>query len=101
VPPQWLGAVGSAHGRRLFIGIRPEDVRLASAGVARMRIDAVESMGNETILHGVVGPAVRLTARAGPRDLPDVGSEHGIELDPSRVHLFDGESEERLIESSG
>jgi ABC-type sugar transport system ATPase subunit len=90
-------------GRQVLLGIRPEDVRLANdgKGQARVLVDAVEPMGNETLVHGGAGEGERLTARVGPRVLPEIGAERWFELDGRRLHFFEPDSGERLDSGSG
>jgi ABC-type sugar transport system ATPase subunit len=90
-------------GRQVLLGVRPEDVRLAngSSGQARARVDAVEPMGNETLVHGAAGEGERLTARLGPRELPEIGAERWFEVDEMRLHFFEPDSGERLGAASG
>ena len=103
VPQRWRGAVEPRAGRQVLLGVRPEDVRLANGaeGQARVRVDAVEPMGNETLVHGDAGEGERLTARLGPRELPGIGTERWFELDESRLHFFEPDSGERLGSGGG
>jgi multiple sugar transport system ATP-binding protein len=85
-------------GAGVTLGFRPEDVRVTDGvggGDARLRVDLVEPMGNEIFLHGTAG-AQELSARIPPRSLPAVGSELWLKIDPSKLHFFDNETEERI-----
>jgi multiple sugar transport system ATP-binding protein len=83
---------------RVILGIRPEDVTLAStphAATAMTRIEAVETMGAETHLHAGTA-AHRLIARLPSTDRYALGAALPLHLDPARLHLFDADSEQVL-----
>jgi multiple sugar transport system ATP-binding protein len=104
LPAEWR-AVGekradtSGKGLEVVLGIRPEDVRVASTQTdgraVRMRLDLIEPMGNEIFVHASAGDH-ELTARVSPQPLPDPGAEVALTLDASRMHLFDAATRESL-----
>src|SRR5262249_16616369 len=98
-----LGRDVANHSRRVWVGVRPEDLRPRAdrdqdAWTPRFdgRVQATEMLGNELIVLAEVGGrdcAVRL-----PRGrLPLRGDEIRLTCDTERVHLFDAESERRLV----
>ncbi|HUF26096.1 MAG TPA: sn-glycerol-3-phosphate ABC transporter ATP-binding protein UgpC [Gemmatimonadaceae bacterium] len=106
--PLAMGKVGDSGrhaGRRVILGVRPEDVSLAGTGsgmsptvdIIPARLDFVEQLGNEEFLHTAAGRH-ELTARIAPQPLPKPGGEVWLRLDPDRLHFFDAESEERIGE---
>ena len=109
VPVPVRGGAALARGRRLVFGIRPEDVAIRTVADAASesavtvsipaRIDLVEPLGNETFVHTSVGSTV-LTARSASRQLPDVGAEVRLEIDPARGHWFDLETGDRISDPS-
>jgi multiple sugar transport system ATP-binding protein len=88
-----------AAGRRVTLGIRPEDVALvadpAAPGAAPWRLDLVEPMGNESVLYASLG-AHEITARVAPGTPPEPGTTVALAPNPARVHLFDAATGERL-----
>ena len=87
---------GLAPGRPVVLGIRPEDVHLngsapASAARATLRLDAAETMGNETIVTLAAG-AHEIVARIPPRPLPEPGTMVEAAFDVGRLHFFDSEN---------
>ncbi|HVG43956.1 MAG TPA: sn-glycerol-3-phosphate ABC transporter ATP-binding protein UgpC [Longimicrobium sp.] len=87
---------GLAAGRPVVLGIRPEDVHLngsapVSAVRASLRLDAAETMGNETIVTLAAG-AHEIVARIPPRPLPEPGAMVEAAFDIDRLHFFDAES---------
>jgi ABC-type sugar transport system ATPase subunit len=85
----------------VVLGIRPEDLAIAvpgrshdAAGVIPARVELVELLGGEALVHLDSG-GVDLTARV-PAPLSVNGSELTLIVPPDRIHLFDGETRERL-----
>jgi multiple sugar transport system ATP-binding protein len=102
LPDAFAPRLASHDGKRVIAGIRPEDIDVAGDGqpgraTVRVRLDAVEPMGNETFLHARAG-AQELTARVAPVQLPEPGKEVDLSLDLAKLHLFDGESEQRITD---
>jgi multiple sugar transport system ATP-binding protein len=94
----WAGA--PHPGRRVILGVRPEDLRVLLPGqgvdrrsVISARVEMVELLGGEALVHCSSG-GTELTARS-PAPFSAEGAV-GLEVPPERVHLFDGESRERL-----
>jgi multiple sugar transport system ATP-binding protein len=104
VPTVWRGALTPEVGNRVLLGIRPEHVKLVPDGETahvRVRVDAVEPMGNETLLHGETASGDRITARLPGHELPKVGSERSLAIDLSHLHFFECGTGDRLEERSG
>ncbi len=82
-------------GTTLTIGIRPEHIRINSGGVS-LRIDLVEPLGSETLVHGhLAAPGeanlvVRLAGRAPESDTLSV------EFPAAEIHVFDAATGLRL-----
>ncbi len=95
--PGELAAAGD--GRKVVVGIRPENVREASRGGETVRVDAkvdfVEPLGHEVIVHGRVGDDV-LVAKLDPHRAPEMGTDIGLEIELGALHLFDAATEQRL-----
>jgi len=88
------GREGSAEGREVIVGIRPEHFGAASdpSAAISVRVQVVEPLGSDTLVHFTVGGDT-LTARMPPETRPEPGSEIRIGVDPTKVHLFDPVSE--------
>ncbi|MGE0155044.1 MAG: sn-glycerol-3-phosphate import ATP-binding protein UgpC [Reyranellaceae bacterium] len=92
--------LGGQDGRDVTLGIRPEHMLPTGGGASHvdLRVDMVEPLGADTLVHGhfeAANAAVTLrlpgTARYQPGDvLP-------LSADPSRLHVFDKESGRRLV----
>ena len=88
---------GAALPARAVIGIRPEHLVPAEAGEVRARLEAVEYLGAETLLHlrAADGQALRALA-PGDWAPPAPGAEIALGFEPRHVHLFDAETGARL-----
>jgi multiple sugar transport system ATP-binding protein len=98
VPVRWQAALMPNVGQRMLLGIRPEHLSVvasdpvvsgnAASAQLLVRVDLVEHLGNEAILHGSEGE-LELTARLGPYHLPVAGSRAGFVADAAHLHFFD------------
>ena len=89
--------------KEVTLGIRPEALHddqmflsNASTGVVDATVEITEMMGAETYLY-LVCAGVSLTARVDPRSTARPQDEIKIALDPNKIHLFDKETEETII----
>ena len=83
------GAAGAPDG---FIGVRPENVMVRPAGAGKLmgRVELVESLGADTLIHASVGAdSVHLVARQAERTTLSPGDAVGLDIAPSSFHLFD------------
>jgi ABC-type sugar transport system ATPase subunit len=94
---EWKDADGSS--RIALCGFRPEDVHIDERGDLAGTVESVETLGDSTYLH------VRLESKSNAvivhvaNELPtNVGASIRLRLNPERVHWFDMQSGERLIE---
>lgn len=80
------------EGEEVIMGIRPENVYLSSENTQNMKkkakIDFVETLGSETIIHCKIGNTVIISKV--PKELNlKIGDEVLVELDPQKLHFFD------------
>ena len=93
VPAAALPAFSALTGGRLpsdgFLGVRPEGVQVHEAGGGRAsgRVDLVEALGNDTLIHVDVA-GVPLISRQSARTALHAGDTVGVDLDPTVLHLF-------------
>jgi multiple sugar transport system ATP-binding protein len=104
--PARLGAATRGQdGRRVVLGIRPENLREPGDGGGRggggalqpitARVEFVEPLGHEVIVHGRVGDHL-LIAKVDPHRAPAMGAELAMALETDAVHLFDAATEQRI-----
>ncbi|MBA4096265.1 MAG: glycerol-3-phosphate ABC transporter ATP-binding protein [Rhodospirillum sp.] len=90
-------ALQVADGTRLTVGIRPEHIPVGAAGEGGIpaKVELVEPTGLGTILH--VRPfGATVKAFTLSRDATAVGDTVAIRLPVERLHLFDGQSGQRV-----
>jgi len=89
---------GEGHERLpAVLGVRPEDIRLASTGEGLMaaRVVLVEPRGSDAVLTVESGPQT-MKVIVPSLGRPEEGAEVGLSIDPSSLVLFSGESDRRL-----
>jgi multiple sugar transport system ATP-binding protein len=100
-PPMNLVPGGGVLGGEpdIVVGVRPEDVLIASDGSAVRGFPAevalVESLGSETVLSVRCEDGTRLDVRTGPRSPYRPKATIALSVDPDRRHLFDRASGRR------
>ncbi|UXS04993.1 ABC transporter ATP-binding protein [Agrobacterium tumefaciens] len=85
------------EGRDVIVGIRPEHFGPAEAFPSQLSVtvQVVEPLGSDTLVHFTLGDAA-LTARMPPQERPVPGQIMNIGVDPSKVHLFDAQTERSI-----
>ena len=75
-----------------YVGMRPEalQVKPAGQGALEARVDLVEALGADNLIHVVVD-GVALVARQAERTQASAGDRVGLDLDPAGLHFFDGQ----------
>ena len=97
VPEPQADRMGRHAGSEVTLGIRPEDLRLASdADPVELNLDAVvevvERLGSEILLDVAVGPET-MVAAVEPTVTAKVHEKLRLAVNPHRLHFFDNESE--------
>jgi len=92
--------LGETKAKKVTIGIRPEDVKVAKSGEGLpVDVDLVEELGADGYLYGhteVDGNRVDIVARVDGRSHPNAGEKVFITPEPNHIHVFDTESGLRL-----
>ena len=96
LPARLRDSVGSATGRKLIAGFRPEHLELGEvaddkAGQIKATADVVEYLGNEELIHASVGD-MDVVAIVGAQHRVRPGDVLSLQLPLSKLHLFDAES---------
>jgi multiple sugar transport system ATP-binding protein len=107
VPSRARSLAGTAAGRKLVLGLRPEHVlaagRKAHGESARIDavVDIVETLGDEIVVHARTGEDV-IVFKDDPHRTPEIGATVPLEIDLAALHLFDAATEQRLaVETTG
>jgi multiple sugar transport system ATP-binding protein len=95
----------SVIGKEVVLGIRPENISDDPEIVAahpdatfKVSVEVTEQMGSETYLYlSTTGKADNVVARVDPRTKTHVGDEIKVAMDTTRLHFFDKDTEETLL----
>jgi multiple sugar transport system ATP-binding protein len=97
VPAPMTNRMGNYAGKEVTLGVRPEDLRVASdADPAEMSLDAtvevVERLGSQILLDVAVGDAT-MVAAVEPTVTAKMHERLRLAVNPNRLHFFDTENE--------
>jgi multiple sugar transport system ATP-binding protein len=99
-------AVGLRNGdfARVALGVRAEDVKVSTNGAAtdggrtfKATVQLLEPIGSDTFVELAAGDAT-VVARVAPDAGLKIGQTVNAELLPGRIHLFEREHGERIVE---
>ncbi|MBV9175389.1 MAG: ABC transporter ATP-binding protein [Chloroflexi bacterium] len=100
LPPEWSAAVaGSSSASDVVLGIRPENVTPTEESDSRAlpgEVYVSEALGNETLVRLQVA-GQELVLRADASFEPEIGARVWVRPDLRRAHLFDAQTETRII----
>ena len=86
-------------GGELILGVRPEHAELASpdaAGAWPMRVQAIEMLGAERLVYGLVGETLFTLRIDATMPYPAVGDAVGVHASPDHLHWFDASTTKRV-----
>jgi ABC-type sugar transport system ATPase subunit len=86
---------GGLEGRRIMLGIRPEDLRPVEEGGIPAKVTLVEPTGGDLFVYAQV-QGTTLIARAPGAATFEPGGGIRLQADLTRAHLFDPDTTERL-----
>ncbi|HOA24248.1 MAG TPA: ABC transporter ATP-binding protein [Aggregatilineales bacterium] len=102
VPESKKQAWQKAAGKRVILGVRPEDIydsEFVAPGITpapvETRVDVTELMGNEIFLYLQTGQH-EFIARVDPRSKAHVGQQMQVIMNADNMHLFDAETEQAI-----
>jgi sn-glycerol 3-phosphate transport system ATP-binding protein len=79
----------------LILGIRPEHVALSTSGWP-MRVEMVEALGAEHLIHGKIGASAVILSEAGMEDKLQHGDTVHLQVQSNKLHWFDPVTQQRL-----
>ena len=87
---------GSAPGE-ITVGVRPEHLVVGEGAgpVFRFKVDTVEALGADSLVHGAIG-AETLVARVDGHATPKPGESQVFSIRPNKIYFFDTASGKRL-----
>lgn len=103
LPDAWSESLNDFLEKPVIFGIRPEDIGSERAEKKNVRaklsarVEVRETMGAETYLYLDAGLENSCIARVDAHKIVKVGDELVLSLDVDKAHLFDAETEKRII----
>jgi sn-glycerol 3-phosphate transport system ATP-binding protein len=82
-------------GTAITLGIRPEHVFIGGEGAVDLRVDLVEPLGAESLVHGHLPSGEEMTVRLSGT-LPEAGSILPVSLPNRHLHVFDAATGQRI-----
>lgn len=97
----WLSLakpVTRAKGKDVIVGLRPEHITLAKdhTAVFTLRVEVVEVLGADTIIHGNLSHGDLLTLRLPGSFRITTGDRLNLQAIADQIHIFDPETGQRL-----
>jgi len=80
----------------LVLGVRPEHVQIGGAGGWPMRVEMVEMLGAEKLVHGLVGGGLFTARIAGTASSPEPGTVLNVQVPAPQLHWFDAQTQARV-----
>ncbi|MBV9829574.1 MAG: sn-glycerol-3-phosphate ABC transporter ATP-binding protein UgpC [Alphaproteobacteria bacterium] len=92
-----LGRAAGESGRAVTVGLRPEHLELAGEDAPLpLRVDLLERLGADTIVHGRLPDNTALLARAEATVALQLGAIAHLAIRPHHIHLFDAADGRRM-----
>lgn len=99
VPPLYTHSTRESAGKKLILGIRPENLAEISLVPENERtdstmsapVDIVEHLGSELLVY-MTAQGKQMVARVDPRSKAHVGQTIDLHIDADQIHLFDAET---------
>jgi multiple sugar transport system ATP-binding protein len=104
VPQSLRSAVAGMDGKKVLVGVRPENVLEAGkpahgeAATLEIVIELVETLGDQIIAHGKIGDD-SLVVKLDAHKAPEFGQKLPVQVELDALHLFDATTELRLVPS--
>jgi multiple sugar transport system ATP-binding protein len=104
VPAQKTAIFSHYSGKKLILGIRPEDIHMkeyvptgiSSSAVVSAKVDVIELMGNKLFIYLISGEH-QFLARVDPRTEARPGQEIELVFNMANLHAFDPETDKAVV----
>jgi len=102
-PEQWKDSVADYKGKEVYVGFRPEHVRdvteseWVNTTTISGKVTIIETLGHEVVVHFLLdGEDKPMIAKMDVYRTPRVGDMVSLHINTDKLHLFNGETQERL-----
>jgi len=97
LPDELAGAVAASGATEVIVGVRPEHLVITSEGPVKAFVTVVESLGHERHIVCRLEDGQMVIVRQPSSDTPPRENETvTLIADPSDLHVFDADSEDRI-----
>ena len=88
----------SDYNGKVNVGLRPEDFKVDENGPIKLKVELVELIGANTLIHGKLenSEEILVASIAGVVSESKIGKNIGLSFDESKLHLFDMNSDQRI-----
>ena len=88
----------SDHNGKVKVGLRPEDFKVDENGPIKLKVELVELIGANTLIHGKLenSEEILVASIAGVVSESKIGKNIELSFDESKLHLFDMNSDQRI-----
>jgi sn-glycerol 3-phosphate transport system ATP-binding protein len=80
----------------LMLGLRPEHAGLEATGSWPMRVETIEMLGAERLIHGRIGTSLFTVRQDSTLAPPAVGDTVSLDASAAHLHWFDADTQRRL-----
>ena len=102
-PAGWKDGVATCKGKDVYVGFRPEHVREETesewthTATINGKVTIIETLGHEVVVHFLVeGETKPMIAKMDVHRTPRVGDTVTLHINTNKLHIFNGETQERL-----
>jgi len=88
----------SKHNGEVNVGLRPEDFTIDEKGTIKLKVELVELIGANTLIHGRLENSneILVASIAGVISDSKIGNSINLSFDENKLHLFDTSSNQRI-----
>ena len=88
----------SKHNGEVNVGLRPEDFTIDEKGTIKLKVELVELIGANTLIHGRLENSneILVASIAGVISDSKIGNHINLSFDENKLHLFDINSDQRI-----
>ena len=88
----------SKHNGEVNVGLRPEDFTIDEKGTIKLKVELVELIGANTLIHGRLENSneILVASIAGVISDSKIGNHINLSFNENKLHLFDTNSDQRI-----
>jgi multiple sugar transport system ATP-binding protein len=102
-PKDWKAGINERKGKVVYVGFRPEHIRSKeehdwqNTAEIRSKVQIVETLGHEVVVHAkLANDDKSIVSKMDVHKTPKVGDDLVLEVNADKLHIFDGDSTNRL-----